>query len=91
MNNKIKMPLPNGDSICAEINPDTEYKEIFVYLETKEGGLQDLAIVGADYTYPEDASGPKVTNDKFHVYVYGSEYDECYTESFEIGKYKEDE
>ena len=90
MNNIISIQLPNGDELCAEINPDKDYKEIFVYLKSNGIVHQDLAIVGADYEYPENEIAPKIIDDKFHVYVYGSEYDECYTESFEINKYKEE-
>lgn len=90
MNNKLAIKLPNGDELVAEINPDTDYKEIFVYLKTTDGYEQDLAIVGASYGYPNDSLTPSVINDMFHVYVYGSENDECYTEAFEIRKYKEE-
>ena len=90
MNNIISIPLPNGDELCAEANPDTSYKEIFVYLKSNSGVYQDLAIVGASYVYPNEESEPRIVNDKFRVYVYGSEYDEDYTESFEINKYKEE-
>lgn len=90
MSNIISIPLPNGDELCAEANPDENYKEIFVYLKSNGMIHQDLAIVGADYVYPDNDYKPVTLNDKFHIYVYGSEYDECYTESFEINKYKEE-
>ena len=90
MSDMIVIPLPNGDELRAEVNPDKDYKEIFVYLKAKDGLEQDLAIVGADYVYPENGTKPNVVDDKFHVYVYGKEFDECYTESFEINKYKEE-
>ena len=90
--NKVVVPLPNGDALIAEANGDTDYKEIFVGIEspTNETYYQDLAIVGADYSYPKDAP-VQVTENKFRVLVYTDEYSEDYTHEFHISKYPGDE
>ena len=81
--NRVVVPLPNGDALIAEANSDTDYKEIFVGIESPTNGAyyQDLAIVGADYSYPKDAP----------VQVTDDEYSEDYTHEFHVNRYPGDE
>lgn len=77
--NKIIINLPNGDKLCAEECPH-EGEQIAIGIIHDGVWIQDLAVVETD-----NKNGQYV-EDKFNVYVYGSEYDECYTESFNIDR-----
>ena len=80
---RITIQLPNGDSLVAEVCPH-EGGQIAVGIVRDDVWLQDLAVVE---TSEKDG---KYIEDKFNVYVYGSEYDECYTECFEITRIPND-
>lgn len=80
---KIIIDLPDGDQLVAEECPHNG-GQIAVGIVHDEVWIQDLAVIETD-----DNDGEYV-KDKFNVYVYGSEYDECYTESFNIDRVPSD-
>ena len=82
--NKITIDLPNGDQLVAEkcMHPGGQ---IAIGIVHDGRWIQDLAVVE---TKTED-NNPYV-EDKFNVYVYENEYDECYTERFEINRIPSD-
>ena len=95
--NRVVVPLPNGDDLVAEAGSEKGYYEIFVSTEnpTDRSYYQDLAIVGASYSYPKDApvTDPVKTDpNKYSVKVYADENkpDE-YTHEFTINRYPGDE
>lgn len=87
-NNKIVIPLPNGYQLVAERNTDPSYnREIFIGITDGDGvWLQDLAVVRNAYEITDNFE-TKWKDDEFEVLVYGKEYDEGYTDSFNIGLY----
>lgn len=88
-NKRIEIRLPNGYKLVAEQNSDSQYsREIFVGIETADGAWhQDLAVIRSSYHYDD---GEILWDDKrFDVIVYGSEYNENFTEEFTIGLYEE--
>ena len=94
--NSVIVPLPNGDALIAEANEDNNYREIFVGIgsQTNTSYYQDLAIVGAAYSYPSDApveNPVKITDDTFIVRVYADEYDTDCTNEFEVKRYPGEE
>ena len=82
MDQKIIIDLPNGDKLVAEECPHTG-GQIAIGIMRDNMWIQDLAVVETEGT-------ENYTEDKFNVYVYGSEYDECYTERFEINRVPSD-
>jgi len=80
---RITIQLPNGDSLVAEVCPH-EGGQIAVGIVKDNIWIQDLAVIE---TAEEN---DKYIEDKFNVYVYGSEYDEFYTEYFEISRVPND-
>jgi len=87
---KIKLNVTNGKKLVAEINPDPDYKEIFLYLEDEEGAaVQDMVIVGESYSYAGESGSQSIVPHpgKYAVRVYGDAYDECYTDYFDIREY----
>ena len=73
---RIEVPLPSGDRLVAEANPDPSYPEIYVYLENEDGFIvQDICIAGTQYN--DDNYEP--VRDLFRVLVYGNEYSDDYT------------
>ena len=76
--------------IVAKKGADTNYNEIFIWLEDKNGiCIQDLAIVGQQYHYNDDLG--VIQDDGIVVRVYADENNEDYTHQFHIGIYKEEE
>lgn len=90
--NRIEIPLPNGYRLTAEQNEDSQYPyEMFIGIADKNGcWWQDLAIVRNAYGY-DDKDELVWKDGEFDVLVFGREDDTDYTESFEIGLYREDE
>ena len=85
--NKIAIPLPNGYQLVAERNTDPNYnREIFIGITDGNGVWQDLAVVRNAYEITNDFK-TKWKDEEFEVLVYGKEYDDDYTESFNIGLY----
>lgn len=80
---RIVINLPNGDSLVAEACPYNG-GQIAIGIVRDEMWVQDLAVVETDN---EDG---KYVEDKYKVYVYGSEYDECFTDRFDINRTKSD-
>ena len=80
---RITIQLPNGDSLVAEVCPH-EGGQIAVGIVHDDVWIQDLAVIE---TSEEDG---KYVEDKFNVYVYGSEWDKCYTECFEVPRVPND-
>jgi hypothetical protein len=77
-------------TLVAERGTDTNYNEIFIWLEDKNGVcIQDLAIVGQQYHYDEDLD--VVQDEGLVVRVYADENNEDHTHQFRIGVYKEEE
>jgi hypothetical protein len=77
-------------TLVAEQGADTNYNEIFIWLEDKNGVfIQDLAIVGQQYHYNEDLD--VVQDEELVVRVYADENNDDYTHSFNIRMYKEEE
>ena len=77
--NRFQIKLPNGDFLTAEECPYLG-GQIAVGIVRDDIWVQDLAVIetaNKDGTYVED---------KFDVYVFGNEYDESYTECFEINR-----
>lgn len=81
---RIEINLPNGDILVAESCPYSG-GQIAVGIIHDDVWIQDLAVVE---TANKDG---KYAENKFTVYVYGSEYDECYTECFDIDRISESE
>lgn len=80
---RITIKLPNGDSLVAETCPH-EGGQIAVGIMHDDIWIQDLAVIETD-----NKEG-KYIKDKFNVYVYGNEYDECYTECFSVDRVPSD-
>lgn len=80
---KIVFDLPNGDQLVAEECPYNG-AQIAIGIVYNGTWIQDLAVIES-----ENNDGEYV-EDKFNVYVYGSEYDECYTECFNIARVPSD-
>lgn len=77
-------------TLVGERGADTNYNEIFIWLEDKNGVyIQDLAIIGQQYHYDEDLG--VVQDEGIVVRVYADENNEDYTHQFHIGMYKEEE
>lgn len=96
----IKIELGDGKKIVAEPNWDDMYKELCVWLEDEDGNMiQDLAIIGEDYKYCEDAVADgsgyigynKPIHDNYYICVYGDENDEDYTQKIRVKAYKPQE
>ena len=90
--NRIEVNIGNGMKIVAEQNSDSSYdREIYIGIENDNGvWLQDLAIVRQDYMYVDDDPMPVWKDDAFEVLVYGNPNSDDWTESFQIGLYKEE-
>ena len=85
--NRIEVPLPNGEKIVAEVNPDPAYPEIYVSLEDSDGYyIQDLCIIGSQY----DDKTLDPVRDLFRVLVYGNENSEDFTHEIEIKRNMDD-
>ena len=85
---RLEIPLSDGHSLVAEINPDSNYKEIFLSVSNKEKTwLQDLAIVREAYVYEDLNVVPK--SERYEVLVYGDAEKLDYTHRFEIPIFKE--
>ena len=55
MENRIVVPLGSCYNIIAEKGADSNYNEIFIWLEDKNGVcVQDIAIIGQKYHYDEN-------------------------------------
>lgn len=80
----IMIKLPTGDSLVAEECPSDE-GQIAVGIMRDDVWIQDLAVIECSH----DREG-KYVEDKFNVYVYGNEYDENYTECFEVTRMPND-
>ena len=76
---QLVIKLPNGDSLVAEVCPH-EGGQIAVGIVHNGTWIQDLAVVET-----ENDNGEYV-EDKYNVYVYRNEYDECYTDRFNISR-----
>ena len=76
---KIVIDLPNGDQLSAEVCPH-DGGQIAVGIIHDGVWIQDLAVVETD-----NKDG-KYVEDKYNIYVYGSEWDECYTECFNVDR-----
>ena len=84
--NSVSLPLENGFNLCAEINPDQNYKEIFVGVTNELGDWkQDLAIVRQKYHYDHDLK--TVQEDKYEVLVFADKENEDYTHAFTVERY----
>lgn len=81
-----RIEVPAGENTClvAEVNPDPDYHEIFIGLEYRKGQvrtwMQDVAVVGQEYTYPKDSDKPVPTPKRFSVKAYGDSESEDFTE-----------
>ena len=83
---RIEIPLPNGDKIVAEANPDPSYPEIYVYIENEDGVIvQDLCIAGAQYDRDDS-----LVRDMFRVLVYSNENSEGYTNEILVRRSMDD-
>lgn len=90
---KIDIPLPNGYHLVAVQGGDPNFPyEICVGIEDSEGiWYQDLAMIHNAYHYGAESFDPIWDEGKFEVLVWGKEYDEDYTESFQIDLYQQEE
>ena len=88
MTNRIELQISENVKIVAEINPDDDYKEIFIGVEKDGCWEQDLAIVGKPYRYDSDLH--VILDDGFRVLVYGHAEMEDYTNEFLIDEYEEE-
>ena len=80
--------IPVGDNLylCAEINPDKDYREI--YVGTKEASgcwRQDLAVVRQKYHYGDNLA--VVQDEQFEVLVYADETQEDFTNRFVVNRW----
>lgn len=89
MTNRIELQISENVKIVAEVNPDDDYKEIFIGVEENGIWKQDLAMVGKPYCYDGDLH--VVLNDGFRVLVYGHAEMEDYTNEFLIDEYEYEE
>ena len=88
MENKLIMHCSFGD-IVIELNPDSNYKEAWIYVEKDGEVYQDLAIVRENYHY-DDAEGCSIVHDgKAEVLVYADKDSEDYTDKFTIEMHEE--
>ena len=85
MKKKISLPLTGGKKMVAEINPDPDYKEIWIYLEDENGCVtQDLAVIGEKYSYTDEGVSPE---EGYVLRVYADKDSEDYSDSFEVEEY----
>ena len=94
--NRIEINIGNGMKIVAEQNPDSTFdREIYIGIENSKGAwIQDLAIVRQDYKYEQAEYGEdelKWKDDMMEVLVWGNPNNEDWTNSFQIGVWKEEE
>ena len=84
---RIEVPLPSGDKLVAEGNPDPSYPEIYVYIENEDGLIvQDLCIAGAQYNRDDF----ELVRDAFRVLVYSDENSEDYTHEIPVRRNMDD-
>lgn len=84
---RLEIKLPNGDRLVVE-GSGNFYPEFYIGIVNKDDvWIQDLAIVKAKYK----VENAEVEEDQFEVLVYEDEYNEDYTQKFEINRYKGDE
>lgn len=85
---RIEIALNNDTSLVAEINLDSDYKEIFVSVYKDGGWHQDLAFIRECYEY-DDKLNVVPLHGKYEAGIYDDEYNEDYTKLFEIREYTE--
>ena len=87
MENKIRIPLPNGKFLIAECDPGSMFdKEIYVGIEDADGSfIQDLVVVRNAYSLED---GLTYEPNKYEVMVYVDKDVEDYTDKFVIGQYE---
>ena len=81
--NKIVINLPSGDQLVAEVCPH-DGGQIAVGIVSNGSWIQDLAVIETD------SKNGKYIQNKFNIYVYGSEYDESYTECYNVSRIQDD-
>ena len=88
---RVSIPLSNGKKLVAEVNPDGDFKEIYIGIEDNGGAWwQDLAIVREDYYWNDDEYGIIPMPGRYEVLVYSDCNNEDWTDSFQIGEYEEE-
>ena len=80
-NAKIILELQNGDKLVAEDCTFTDGGQIAVGIIHDDVWIQDLAVIETKC----DDNGD-YEPDKFNVYVYGNEYQEDFTDKYEINR-----
>lgn len=89
---KTKIDLGDGFKIVAEPNPDTQFREMMVYLEGPDGYIvQDLAIVRQAYEISETHRDIQHPSTDMEVLVYGDHLSEDYTQKTTIKRFVEEE
>ncbi len=84
-----RMELDCGEfKLVAEINPDKDYREIFIGIEKDGVWTQDLAIVGQWYRHKENKI---VRENRVSVKVYSDATDEDYTHEFVVDLFQEED
>ena len=77
-NGKLELQLKNGDKLVAEFCPEYDGAQLAVGIVDANGNyIQDLVVV--------ETSGVQDRN-AYKVYLYRDEYDECYTDNYEINR-----
>ena len=79
-----------GKKLVAEVGAESDYREIFIGIEDKDGSwIQDLAIVGEEY----EIRDMKVIHKPgvYTVKVYSDRFNEDYTHEFCIEGYDYEE
>lgn len=88
MNTAKRMEMDcGGFKLVAEINPDKDYRGIFIGIEKDGVWTQDIAIAGQWYRYKE---GEIVYENRVSVKVYSDASDEDYTHEFVVDLFQEE-
>lgn len=88
MANRIELQISENTKLVAEINPDKDYKEIFVGVEKDGCWIQDLVRIGKPYEY--DSNLNVIMKDGYRIMVFGDGYSDDCTHDHIVDEYKEE-
>ena len=79
---RIEIPFEDG-KLIAEISANTDFKEMNIFYEFSNGGVQSLLVVGKDYSKIK-GNCPEFIKDKIRILLYENPYSDDYTEKRKI-------
>lgn len=90
---RIEIDLGNGVKLCAEEATKFGFNEIEVFLEKNGEYFQTLANVGESYAIAQGTFTSRIEHNEgnYFVQVWADEFNDSYTDEFEIKQYDEPE